>query len=61
MSAPEHEPCAAIEEAARWLATTPRHQRPRPIVPSLRQRFGLSAAEACEAIREARLIAARAT
>ncbi|WP_036262968.1 hypothetical protein [Mesorhizobium sp. WSM2561] len=54
-----HETSAAIDEAATWLATTPRRQRGKPAVPLLRGRFGLTAQEACEAIREANLIWAR--
>ncbi|MBS9720240.1 hypothetical protein JYU29_06015 [Tianweitania sp. BSSL-BM11] len=55
-----HEHSAAVEEAARWLATEPRDRVPHPIVPALRSRFGLTAQEACAAIKEARLIQARA-
>jgi len=60
LSPPEHSHSAAIDEAARWLATTPRHERPRPLVIELRDRFGLGAVDACAAIREADLIRARA-
>ncbi|RUW61833.1 hypothetical protein EOA16_10380 [Mesorhizobium sp. M7A.F.Ca.US.008.03.1.1] len=49
-----------IDEAAAWLATTPRRQRDQPAVPLLRERFGLMPAEACRAIAEANLILARA-
>lgn len=55
-----HETTATIEQAAQWLATTPRHERPRPAAVELRERFGLKPAEAIEAIREANLIRARA-
>ena len=55
-----HEHSAAIDEAASWLAQLPAHQRPRPLVPALRARFGLSASQACQAIHEAGLIHARA-
>jgi hypothetical protein len=55
-----HESTAAIGEAAAWLATTPAEARPRPIIPGLQERFGLTAAEACAACREAALIKARA-
>lgn len=48
-----HEHSAAITLAAEWLATVPQSERPKPIVPALRERFGLSAVEACQAIREA--------
>ena len=50
MSAPA---TVTIQEAGRWLASLPRAERPSPIVPELQRRFGLSAAEACAAIREA--------
>ncbi|MCJ8030069.1 hypothetical protein KYK30_32030 [Shinella yambaruensis] len=47
LSPPEHEHGEAVTVAAQWLANerTP----PRPIIPALRQRFGLSALEATEA------------
>jgi len=49
-----HESTCAIEQAADYLTATPREQRPdRPLVPFLRERFGLTAFEACQAIREA--------
>lgn len=51
---------ASVTKAAQWLATTPRHQHPQPIIPHLQREFGLSAKQACEAIREANLIKARA-
>lgn len=47
--------------AAEWLATLPQQQRPHPVIPALRERFGLSLSEAAEACREAALIHARAT
>jgi hypothetical protein len=50
----------AIMKAARWLATTPDRQRPDHLIPHLRETFGLSAVEAVEAIRESKLIRARA-
>lgn len=55
----DHESSAAIDEAARFIATTPDALLPRPIVPALRRQFGLSVVEACAAIRGARLIRAR--
>jgi hypothetical protein len=55
----EVERSAAVAEAARWLTTTPREQRGHA-VPELQKRFGLSAVEACAAIREANLRRARA-
>ena len=59
LTAPEHEHSALVEEAARWLATGGSDKSRAP-VPQLRERFGLSAGEAIEAIREANLIRARA-
>jgi hypothetical protein len=50
----------AISQAAMWLALTPITQRPAPLIPVLRHRFGLSAQEACEAVAEMKLIHARA-
>ncbi|MGB3831202.1 MAG: hypothetical protein WA975_04980 [Mesorhizobium sp.] len=50
----------AILDAARWLSTTPQRQRPHPIIPHLQKTYGLSAKEACDAIRKAHEIAARA-
>ena len=47
-----HESTSAVEEAARWYAGN-RDACPRPIVPFLRERFGLTAVEACEALRMA--------
>ncbi|YBV97397.1 hypothetical protein M1D80_11075 [Phyllobacteriaceae bacterium JZ32] len=61
LTPPEHEHTAAIEEAARWLAVTPDHQKPRPIIKAIQERFGLSALEATYAMREAQLIRARAS
>ncbi|MER9167339.1 hypothetical protein NKI12_08130 [Mesorhizobium australicum] len=57
----EHEHSAAIDQAAQWLATTPPRQRPTPLVPALKEMFGISAVECCAAIRESHLIRARAT
>ncbi|MGB3502264.1 MAG: hypothetical protein WBA44_11610 [Mesorhizobium sp.] len=48
-----HESSAAICEAATWLNATSYPQRPYPIVPAIRERFGLNASEAITAIREA--------
>lgn len=59
MTGCDHESNQAVLEAARWLATGG-SDRARPPVPQLRERFGLSPAEAVEAIREANLIRARA-
>jgi hypothetical protein len=60
MTGADHEHTAAIDEAARWLSATPLQDRPRPIIPAIINRFGLSPREACVAIREASLIVARA-
>jgi hypothetical protein len=60
MTGLDHHDNPTIDEAARWLATTPIPQRERPAVPLLRERFGLSAKEACSAIAAANLIKARA-
>lgn len=39
--------------AALWLASIPVAERPRPLVPNLRRKFGLSAVEAVDVIRRA--------
>lgn len=57
----DHEHSAAIDEAAAWLRSGSRERISRPIIPHLKQAFGLTAAEAIEAIREANLRRARAT
>lgn len=49
-----------VKRAAIWLATTPNTAKPRPVVPYLREQFGLSAVEAIQAITESNLIRARA-
>jgi hypothetical protein len=51
---------SSIANAALWLATGGA-DKTNAIVPQLREQFGLSAVEACAAIREANLIRARAT
>ncbi|MBN9552477.1 MAG: hypothetical protein J0H31_27390 [Alphaproteobacteria bacterium] len=48
-----------VKAAARWLATGGA-DRTKATVPQIRQRFGLTAAEAIAAIRESTLIKARA-
>lgn len=48
-----------VTEAAKWLATTPDHLKPHPVIQELRQRFALTALEASLAATEARLIRAR--
>jgi hypothetical protein len=54
-----HEHSAAIEEAAAYLAAVPPGERPRPLVPALKAMFGLSAFEACAAIRQSHELIAR--
>ncbi|RUW24624.1 hypothetical protein [Mesorhizobium sp. M4B.F.Ca.ET.013.02.1.1] len=49
-----------IVEAIEWFASY-RGDRSRPSVPLLRERFGLSVAEACSVLREVNLRRARAT
>lgn len=48
-----HEHSEAISEAATCLASPLRERIARPVVPYLRERFGLSTLEAMAAIREA--------
>ncbi len=52
LTPPEHEHSAAVDEAARFLASTPPAERPKPLVPGLKAMFGISSIEACEAIRQ---------
>lgn len=52
LSPPEHEHSAAVDEAARYLVAVPPDERPRPLVPALREMFGLTPVEACQAIAE---------
>ena len=47
------EPDAVVAEAANFLINTPLAQRLRPTVPLLKERFGLDAERAIEAIRQA--------
>jgi len=54
LTPPENEHSAQIDQAVEWLRGLPSAEVPRPIVPALRQRFGLTAGEACTAIAEAR-------
>lgn len=49
-----------VKRAALWLATTPNAAKPRPVMPYLREHFGLSAVEAVRANTESNLIRARA-
>lgn len=53
-----HDVTRDVAVAANWLATE--KSPPHPIVPDLRQRFGLTLFEAVAAIREATLIKGRA-
>ncbi|TIN03863.1 hypothetical protein [Mesorhizobium sp.] len=46
-------PSQAVMTAALWLASIPVAERPRPLVPNLRRKFGLSAVEAVDVIRRA--------
>ncbi|TIL25583.1 MAG: hypothetical protein E5Y88_11530 [Mesorhizobium sp.] len=46
-----HQHCASIDEAARWYAEH-RDTCEKPIIPALRNRFGLTAHEAVTAIRQ---------
>ncbi|WP_164480448.1 hypothetical protein [Mesorhizobium sp. Root552] len=50
---------STIKQAATWLATGGAQQG-KAVVPQLRDKFNLSASDACAAIREANLIKARA-
>jgi len=52
MTAIDHETSAAVEMAAIWYSEN-RERCPRPIVPFLRERFGLTAVEVCQALTEA--------
>jgi hypothetical protein len=45
-----HQSSAAVAEAASWYAANPHAER--PLVSTLRQRFGLTTAEACAALAE---------
>lgn len=38
-----------VQLAAMWLVSTPREEIPGSIIATIRERFGLSAQEACEA------------
>lgn len=52
----DHEHSAAVDEAAKWLATRGSLARHRSIVAEVRHQFGLSSLQAVEAIREANRI-----
>ncbi|TBD15716.1 hypothetical protein ELH24_09320 [Rhizobium ruizarguesonis] len=47
MTGADHVHNESVVQAAQWLAEE--KDPPRPIIPIIRQRFGLSALEACEA------------
>jgi hypothetical protein len=47
LTPPEHQHSEAVIQAASWLAD--QNPAPQPIIPLIRERFGLSALEACEA------------
>ncbi|MGO4480414.1 MULTISPECIES: hypothetical protein [Rhizobium] len=47
LTPPEHQHSEAVIQAAQWLAE--QNPAPQPIIPLIRERFGLSALEACEA------------
>ena len=47
---PGGDPADVMTGTARVLAVTPSADRPRPIVPALMARFGLTAVEACQVI-----------
>lgn len=49
---PEHSYTAAIDEAARWLVS-PRERSGQSVMVEMRQRFGLTIAEAIEAVAQA--------
>jgi len=47
MTCADHQHSETVITAAQWLAE--QNPNPTPIIPTLRERFGLSALEACEA------------
>ena len=47
MTGADHEHSEAVVQAAMWLAEL--NPPPTPIIPAIRERFGISALEACEA------------
>ncbi len=52
MTGPCHESTEQISVAAAWYRQH-KAECPRPIIPHLRQRFGLSPLQACEALSDA--------
>jgi hypothetical protein len=59
LTPPEHEHSHAIDECAAYLAAVPPAERPRPLLPALREMFGLTSVEACQAIRQSHELIAR--
>jgi hypothetical protein len=51
MTGLDHSHSAAVDLAGNWLAQNPRDRLGSPIIPTLRERFGISLAEAIEACR----------
>lgn len=49
----DHQHSAAVDEAERWLVSLDREKIARPVIPFIRERFGLSLTEAIEAVRQA--------
>jgi len=47
MTGTDHQHSESVVQAAQWLAE--QNPAPQPIIPHIRNRFGLSALEACEA------------
>ena len=47
-----HEHTAAIDECAAYLVAVPPEERPRPLLPAMREMFGLTSSEVCAAIRQ---------
>ncbi len=47
-----HVHTAAIDEAVAFLLAVSPVERPRPLMPALREMFGLTAMQCCDAIRE---------
>jgi len=47
MTGTDHEHSEAVIQAAQWLAE--QNLTPTPIIPAIKERFGLNAREACEA------------
>jgi hypothetical protein len=54
-----HASSAAVDEAEAFLRAVPPGERPRPLIPALREMFGISSLEAVEAIRQSHTIRGR--